>query len=269
MGGASKAMSTGLTVDKRRALSFEKDAQLYDKMRPGYPNSWITDLQGATMLNNKSRILEVGSGTGIATTDLINISKHITCLDPGKEMLEVAKDKLSNLTFIHSTFEKFKSNENYDLIVSAMAWHWVDPKIGYKKAHELLADTGFLATIRYYHIDPDPKSFHNQAQHIYEKYNKITTTKRHEEQLKRIDEDAKAFNNIYFRLVKKIEYNWEQSYSIDDYLALRNTYSDHITMVPAQREKMEHELKEFAQKEFAGRLIKKYTTVLFIAIRQN
>jgi hypothetical protein len=38
-------------------------------------------------------------------------------------------------------------------------------------------------------------------------------------------------------------------------------------MKPNLREKMEHELREFAQKEFGGKLVKKYTTVLFVAQR--
>ena len=252
-------------IDTKRAVSFQKTAQLYDKVRPGYPNSWIIDLQTVTSLDKESRILEVGSGTGKATSDLLKISKDITCLDPGKEMLEIAKSKFPSLTFINSTFEKLKTNETYDLIVSAMAWHWVDPKVGYKKAWDLLVDPGFLAIIRYYHIDSDPNSFHNRAQGIYERYNKTTTTKRHSEQLKQINEDAKTLNNQYFHFVKKIEYKWEQEYTIDDYLALRNTYSDHLTMQSIQREKMEAELKEFAQKEFGGKLVKRYTTVLFIA----
>lgn len=252
-------------IDTKRALSFQKTAQLYDKVRPGYPANWIADLQKIAKLNNQSKILEVGSGTGIATADLLSVTKHITCLDPGKDMLEVAKAKFPNLDFVHSTFEKFKSDELFNMIVSAMAWHWVDPKVGYKKASDLLTKSGFLTIIRYYHIDNDQKSFHNRAQYIYEKYNKDTTTKRNDEQLKRIKQDAEALNNEYFRLIKKVEYKWQQNYSIDEYLALRNTYSDHLTMPPALRERMEQELKEFAHQEFSGSLIKKYTTVLFVA----
>jgi ubiquinone/menaquinone biosynthesis C-methylase UbiE len=252
-------------IDTKRALSFQKTAQLYDKVRPGYPSSWIADLQKITNIDSKTTILEAGYGTGIATTDLIKVTEHITCLDPGKGMLAVAKTKFPDLNFVHSTFEKFKSDELFNMIVSAMAWHWVDPNVGYKKASDLLTKPGFLAIIRYYHIDDDPKSFHNQAQHIYEKYNKDTVTKRNAEQLKRIKQDAQALNNKYFRLVEKIEYKWQQNYSIDGYLALRNTYSDHLTTPPAVREKMEKELREFAQKEFGGNVVKKYTTVLFVA----
>jgi len=252
-------------LDTKRALSFEKTAKLYDKVRPGYPSTWVADLQKITKMDSKTVILEVGSGTGIATADLINVTKHITCLDPGQEMLGIAKTKFPSLNFIYSTFEKFTTDKHFDLIVSAMAWHWVDPKVGYEKASSLLTESGFLAIIRYYHIDDDPMSFHNRAQYIYEKYNKDTPSKRNSEQLKRIKDDAEALNNSYFRLVKKFEYKWQRNYSIDEYLALRNTYSDHLTMKPELREKVEYELREFAQKEFGGKLIKRYTTVLFVA----
>lgn len=252
-------------IDTKRALSFQNTAQLYDKVRPGYPNSWTSDLQKMTNIDSNTTILEVGSGTGIATADLAKLTKHITCLDPGKDMLEIAQRKFPNLRFVHSTFEKFKSERHFNMIVSAMAWHWVDPIVGYQKASELLTKAGFLTIIRYYHIDNGPKSFHNRAQFIYEKYNKNTTSKRNAEQLKRIELDGEALNNNYFRLVKKFEYKWQQDYTIDAYLALRNTYSDHLAMKPEQRKKMESELREFAQKEFGGNLIKKYTTVLFVA----
>lgn len=252
-------------IDTKRALSFQKTAQLYDKVRPGYPSTWVSDLEKLTKIDSKTTILEVGSGTGIATTDLINVTKHITCLDPGQDMLEIAKTKFPDLSFIHSTFEKLTTDKLFNMIVSAMAWHWVDPEVGYKKAASLLTKSGFLVIIRYYHIDNNPNSFHNRAQYIYEKYNKNTVTKRNTEQLKRIKDDAQALNNSYFRLVKKIEYKWQQNYSTEEYLALRNTYSDHLTMKPELRERMECELRDFAQDEFGGKLIKKYTTVLFIA----
>lgn len=255
----------GKTIDKKRALSFGKSAKLYDEMRPHYPDTWINDLRVTTKLNDSSVILEVGSGTGIATNDLLKLSKHITCLDPDLEMLELAKTKFPHLTFRNSTFEDFKSKDTFDLIISATAWHWVDPEVGYLRASELLREGGYLAIIRYYHIDTDPKSFHNRAQHIYEQYDDATITKRHTEQLKRIKQDAEALNNQLFKLIKQKEYKWVRDYSIGDYLALRNTYSDHLTMAKQQKAKMEEELTDFANAEFVGKVKKKYTTVLFIA----
>lgn len=252
-------------VDKKRALSFGKSAKLYDELRPHYPDTWVNDLKETTNLNDNSTILEVGSGTGIATKDLLQLSKRITCLDPGTEMLEVAKAKFPELTFVNSTFETFNSKVVFDLIVSATAWHWVDPEIGYLKASELLREQGFLSIIRYYHIDFDSNAFHNRAQHIYERYDKATTTKRHEEQLKRIQMDAKELDGQLFKLLDQKEYEWVRDYTIDEYLALRNTYSDHLTMPKKQKEKMEKELKEFANAEFNGKVKKKYKTVLFIA----
>lgn len=256
-------------VDKKRALSFGKRAQLYDDVRPHYPDTWVNDLQEATGLNQDSKILEVGSGTGIATKDLVALSKHITCIEPDKEMLRVAQAKLPYLTYTNSTFEAYESGEHFDLIISATAWHWIDPKIGYKKASQLLNKNGYLAIIRYYHIDTDPSSFHNKAQHIYEQYNQDSKTKSHTAQLKRIEQDAEALNSGLFKLVEQKEYEWVRDYTIADYLTLRNTYSDHLTMPKQEKDKMERELTDYANAEFGGKVKKKYTTVLLVAKKRS
>lgn len=70
-----------------KANTFNEDARLYDKMRPGYPDAIFTELQQGTGLKGDNKILEVGCGTGQATKNLIKISRNITCIDPGKNLL--------------------------------------------------------------------------------------------------------------------------------------------------------------------------------------
>jgi ubiquinone/menaquinone biosynthesis C-methylase UbiE len=44
--------------------SFDEDAELYDRARPGYPTELIDDLFSLADLSPDSRILEIGAGTG-------------------------------------------------------------------------------------------------------------------------------------------------------------------------------------------------------------
>lgn len=37
------------------------------------------------------------------------------------------------------------NHRSFDLIVSAQAWHWLDPSVAYEKAHQLLKDQGHIA----------------------------------------------------------------------------------------------------------------------------
>lgn len=245
-----------------KAMSFNEDAQLYDKLRPHYPDQIFTTLKQEANLNADSSVLEVGCGTGQATRSLTRFTQHITCVEPGESLLAVAKQKFPNLTFVNCKFEDFKSDSKYDMILSATAWHWVDPKMGYTKAYELLKDGGHLAILHNYHIETDPEAFHNKAQFIYRQYSNRSPDLGSRGP---IDETRKSLENQYFHLQQTKECQWEHTYTIDEYLALRNTYSDHRTMQQADRIKFEQQLRDFAEKEFDGKITKHYTTVIFIA----
>ncbi len=48
---------------QRLALTFDSAADLYDRVRPDYPDALFDDLITATDLTQASRLLEVGSAT--------------------------------------------------------------------------------------------------------------------------------------------------------------------------------------------------------------
>lgn len=245
-----------------KAQLFDEDAELYDKMRPNYPDSLFERLREHTMIDKQSRILEVGCGTGQATASLMKISQKITCIDPGKKLLALAESKFPDLQFVSTTFEDFETNDMYDAIVSATAWHWVNPKVGYKKAHRLLKEKGSLIILHTYHIETDTQAFHNQAQFIYSKYSNRSLSLGSRQP---IEDTAKALKNKYFEIVEQSEESWQQTYSTEQYLALRNTYSDHRFMSSLERKKFETELRDFTNSQYGGKVTKNYTSVLFIA----
>jgi trans-aconitate methyltransferase len=251
-----------------RAKTFNEDAELYDRMRPGYPEVIFKQLQKSAGLSQTSRVLEVGCGTGQATKSLINFTRNITCLEPGKALLRVAKQNLPDLEFANTTFEAFKTRQNFDCIFSATAWHWVDPQIGYLHARELLSNLGCLAVLRNYHVETNPDAFLNQAQFIFAKYSgsskKPDLTSRDQ-----IDSARKDMENNYFHLVGEYECPWQQTYSIDDYIALRNTYSPHRSMDTAARTALENELRTFANSSFDGRVSQSYSAILFVSKKKD
>jgi SAM-dependent methyltransferase len=46
-----------------------------------------------------------------------------------------------------SSFEDFQASQAFDLVVSATAFHWVDPELGLAKAARLLRSSGWLALL--------------------------------------------------------------------------------------------------------------------------
>ena len=85
-------------------------------------------------------MLEIGCGTGQLTRQLAGRGLNVTAIDIGGAMTEAARCNVADpmVRFQASSFEEFTGGGHFDLIVSAAAFHWVDPGIGWAKAARLL-----------------------------------------------------------------------------------------------------------------------------------
>lgn len=129
-----------------QAQSFDGVADLYARVRPGYPSALFEDLARTTGLRPTSRVLEVGCGAGQATGDLAARAGRVVALDPGPALVAAAQARSpANAEFVVARFEDYASTEIFDLIASAQAWHWVDPAVGLERAAALLATDGWFA----------------------------------------------------------------------------------------------------------------------------
>src|SRR3954469_24825078 len=109
----------------RRALGrvFNEVPELYDKVRPGYPDELFADLATITGMTERSSLLEVGCGTGQATRPLAAFGCSVTAVEPGTAMAALARRRLAdfgNVTVETSTFEQWDDHgTRFDVLVSA------------------------------------------------------------------------------------------------------------------------------------------------------
>jgi SAM-dependent methyltransferase len=130
---------------------FNEVPELYDRVRPGYPDELFADLVTIAGLDERSSVLEVGCGTGQATRSLAALGCSVTAIEPGAAMAAPARQQVatySNVNVETSTFEDWDARgRRFDVLVAASAWHWVDPLIGWRKAHDLLHPGGWMALL--------------------------------------------------------------------------------------------------------------------------
>ncbi len=137
----------------RRAAGrlFNEVPELYDRVRPDYPDELFADLLAITGIHDGSMVLEVGCGTGQATRALAVRGFRICAVEAGSGMAAVARQRLGNFDNVevkNSTFEEWDSQgKHFDLLLAAASWHWVDPDVGWPKAHALLHPAGWMALI--------------------------------------------------------------------------------------------------------------------------
>jgi SAM-dependent methyltransferase len=130
---------------------FNEVPELYDRVRPAYPTELFTDLVDITSLGKQSSVLEVGCGTGQATVPLAALGGSVTAVELGADMAALARQRLVDLDNAHvetSSFEEWDDRgRRFDLIVAAASWHWVNPSVGWRRAHGVLRSRGWMALL--------------------------------------------------------------------------------------------------------------------------
>lgn len=130
---------------------FDDVPELYDRVRPGYPDELFTDLVTITGIDGRTPVLEVGCGTGQATRSLAALGCPVTAVEPGAGMAALARRRVAAFPDVDvesSTFEEWDDRgRRFDALVAATSWHWVDPSIGWRRAHDVLRPGGWIALL--------------------------------------------------------------------------------------------------------------------------
>jgi SAM-dependent methyltransferase len=97
-------------------------------------------------------VLEVGCGTGQLTRQLVPLGVALTAIDLGPTMVATARRALggaaAGVDWRVTAFEDLAAPDgSFCLIVSATAFHWIDPDVGWAKAARLLRPGGWLAVL--------------------------------------------------------------------------------------------------------------------------
>lgn len=132
-----------------RGRSFDAVAADYDAQRSGYPAALFSDIADLARLPAGGRVLEIGCGSGQATTGFVALGLDVTGVDPGASLAAVAREKFAGVDTVRfevAPFEEWVAEgRKFDLVAAAQSWHWVRGEIGYAKAAEALKPEGALA----------------------------------------------------------------------------------------------------------------------------
>jgi len=218
--------------DEKSALYFDQHAKLYDESRPDYPNE-IYDIIAKTVSENyRENWLEIGAGNGAASGQILAKLKplNLTLLEPGENFIKVLREKFSksnNIKFIQDTFEDFATDEKFDAILAATAWHWPDAKMKYPHAAKLLKTDGWLIIFRNYY-DLADENLNKKIDQLFAKYEgEISTETVHEKQLKKISvaHDEVRGSGI-FEIIREKTIEWTKTISAENLINLYKTFQD-------------------------------------------
>ena len=217
------------------AESFGNDAEGYDRARPGYPDALVARIVAESPGLD---VLDVGCGTGIAARQFQAAGCAVLGVEPDARMAGFARAR--GLPVEVATFEAWDPvGRKFDAVIAAQSWHWVDPVTGAAKAAQVLRPSGRLAIFSHVYeppaevagpfaaarrrVVPDAPFANLPARRPLDLYQSAY---------------AKFADKIretgQFREPEQWRFDWEQSYTRDQWLALLPTTGGLTRLRPDQ-----------------------------------
>ncbi|MDR2572041.1 MAG: class I SAM-dependent methyltransferase [Oscillospiraceae bacterium] len=271
--------TTGWERDNR--VHFDEIVVNYDKYRWDYPAELFADAILYSGQGNGKRAIEIGAGTGKATTPFLDAGYVVTAVEMGTNMAEFLQDKFKGNKSFNVTTSIFEDapleDESYDLIFAASSFHWVDAKIGCPKVLRLLKSGGAFVLFRNNTYRQEGNSLDAAIDAAYEKY--------YYSNYPRYDRPVDFSKMTFVDFLKPTEihrgfrfnsleqfgftditmklYNSSRVYEANEYIALMDTMSDHRAMPDKDRAALYAGISE-AILEHGGQLEMKFIFQLYM-----
>ena len=242
--------------------TFNTVASLYDEVRPGYPDELVRDVLDLSGMDRSGKILEVGCGTGQASRLFAALGCELTCLDIGQDLIEVARARLNNyknVRFVLCPFEDWNSASKFDLVISATAFRWVNPRVRFIRARDALKARGSLAIFSNQHSRKD-EGFFAEVQEVYSEHYVVSDSPR-DPSNPTTSESPEPGTTAFADPVHRV-YAWTANYSAERYIKLIGTYSDHIALPEFNRTHLFDGIADLINKNYGGSITKHYETAL-------
>jgi SAM-dependent methyltransferase len=263
--------------------TFDEDAELYDRARPGYPAALFDDLAALAGVGPDCRVLEIGPGTGKATIELAQRGCQIIAVELGSSLAAVAARNLAAVPgaqhqsggasgaaqIVVSAFEAWPlPADPFDVVVAATAYHRLDPTVRVAKIAQALRPDGMLAVVETHHVAGPDGGFFDDVQDCYQRWNPTTTPGYRLPHAGDIPQTADTDHSGPFAPAVFLRYVWDQTYNCAAYLDLLLTYSDHRAMPDTARAGLFDCIASLVNDRHGGRVTKHYLTQRWLARRR-
>ena len=249
---------------------YSQVADAYDKTRPRYPQKLVNRALEIAQLFAHARILEIGCGTGTATTAFAELGFSMVCVEPNSEACQIACrncDRYGTAKIINTTFEEWELEKSqFDAVLAATSFHWVSPQVVYTKAAEALKSDGFLILLWNTPPQPSYEIYQELLDSVYQTYapglEGYEAIANHQKNLGNIAKkiiDSGKFQNLFSEEIIS-----EVTYDIDDYLALLSTLSPYIAMEADSRNTLFENLSKTLKNNRGSIINLSYLSVLQI-----
>ncbi|HEY1346050.1 MAG TPA: class I SAM-dependent methyltransferase [Streptosporangiaceae bacterium] len=256
--------------NRDRARLFDREAERYDRTRPGYPGALIDGVLGPSPQGLS--VLDVACGTGIAARQMARRGAQVAGVELNAGMAEIAERH--GIPTDVAAFETWDpAGRTFDRVTCAQAWHWLDPEVSAGKAASVLRPGGRLCL--FWNVGRYPDDLADALQAAYQRVlppGSPRTVIGYAAD--RAGDPAADFGAVGEALggcagltqPRTASFPWSRDYTRDQWLDELLTHSDHLALAPGVREDLFAEIGTVIDR-FGGAFRMPYLAVLVCVTR--
>jgi SAM-dependent methyltransferase len=258
-------------TDRGRARLFDREAERYDRSRPGYPEELIDEVLGRSPLG--LCVLDVACGTGIASRAMARRGARVLGVDLNPRMAEIAtRHGIATEVGRFETWDP--AGRTFDVVTCAQAWHWLDPEVSAAKVASVLRPGGRICL--FWSIGRHPDDLAHALVRAYRGtlppevaelrvgYGANAPSVPSIPDFREVTDALRACGTFADPATRS--FAWTRTYTRDEWLDELLSHSDHIALAPDLRENLFAEVGRTID-AFGGSFTMDYATVLISATR--
>ena len=256
-----------MSAPKPFSWHFDDAAQLYDEVRPRYPEEMVEHIMAFAALPAHGRIFEVGCGTGQMTLPFAQRGYTIVAIDQGARLAALAAKHCQpypQVRAVPCAFEAWQDvAESYDLFLAAQAFHWIEPHYGMTRAAELVKPGGTIALV--WTADRSQGSaFWRATEPLYTTYNPVDATAHLQPRWPVETYQQMLRTSGRFVGLQEVRTSWARRYTGEEYVKLLWTFSDHRAMPEPNKSRFFEAIRQVIA-QMGGEVTRNYETLVLLA----
>ena len=131
-----------------QSRSFETVAELYERVRPTYPEEAVDWLTAQLGIGSSSTVVDLGAGTGKLTRAFVGRASRVIAVEPGPEMLAQLRRVVPEAEALLGAAEAIPlEDQSVDAVVCGQSFHWFRRDEAMREIRRVLRPGGGLGLI--------------------------------------------------------------------------------------------------------------------------
>lgn len=137
-----------MAIDPTAAEGFSAGAEAYEQARPAYPADAVRWLVDHLQIGRRSRVVDLGAGTGKFTALLTPRVRRMIALEPVEDMWVLLRRSVPSAYVAGGAAEAIPLVDSCaDAVVAAQSFHWFDGRRALNEIRRVLGPHGGLGLI--------------------------------------------------------------------------------------------------------------------------